>query len=180
MMTLAGSERQKRRLKAPYLRNLFTFRLAHAGKRLASLSRANRGKMNCPREVPPSGTQRNLFPHRVPRRAGNVPSLAATTFFLTLAPHLSPHLQHSRLLVRAYHARGVTGAALDNDTGEGRTNKHLAFEGQTKHLKLKFSSLASISPYADGLELQKNTASARPFFLEPLDGWFHYNVIQAS
>lgn len=60
------------------------------------------------------------------------------------------------------------------------TNKHLAFEGQTKHLKLKFDSLASISPYADGLELQKNTASARPFFLEPLDGWFHYNVIQAS
>jgi hypothetical protein len=60
------------------------------------------------------------------------------------------------------------------------TNKNLAFTGSKRNMKLRFTSLAKISPFSDGLELQKGGSTARPFFLEGLDGWFHYNVIQAS
>ncbi|MEM7601944.1 MAG: hypothetical protein AAF357_11090, partial [Verrucomicrobiota bacterium] len=58
------------------------------------------------------------------------------------------------------------------------TNKHIAFDGNKEHLKIRLTSLALIHPYSDSIELQKNTQTARPFYLYPLDGWFFYNVIQ--
>ncbi|MAS96458.1 MAG: hypothetical protein CMO55_24985 [Verrucomicrobiales bacterium] len=59
------------------------------------------------------------------------------------------------------------------------TSKHITFDGAIKHFKIRLTSLANIQPFSDGLELQKNTQTARPFFLFPFDGWFFYNCIQA-
>ena len=59
------------------------------------------------------------------------------------------------------------------------TNKHLYFNGGDKNFRIRLTAFATIEPYSDGLELQKNTQTARPFFLLGLDGWFFYNVIQA-
>lgn len=58
------------------------------------------------------------------------------------------------------------------------TNKHIMFDGGFKNFKIRLSSLALVEPYGDGLQLQKNTQTAMPLFLHPIDGWFCYNVIQ--
>jgi hypothetical protein len=82
----------------------------------------------------------------------------------------------------AFKARPVQSESLQlTDVGLAfLTNKNLAFSGSKRNMKMRFTSLAKIAPFSDGLELQKGGTTARPFFLEGLDGWFHYNVMQAS
>lgn len=57
------------------------------------------------------------------------------------------------------------------------TNKNLYFGSVSKTFKIPYNKLISITPYSDGIGLQKDGASAKPQIFKPLDGWFAYNVI---
>jgi hypothetical protein len=57
------------------------------------------------------------------------------------------------------------------------TNKNLFFGSASKTFKIPYNKLISITPYSDGIGLQKDGVSARPQIFKPLDGWFAYNLI---
>ncbi len=57
------------------------------------------------------------------------------------------------------------------------TNKNLYFGSNSKTFKTPYSKLISITPYSDGIGMQKDGASAKPQIFKPLDGWFAYNLI---
>lgn len=58
------------------------------------------------------------------------------------------------------------------------TNKHLLFSGPRKNFRIPFTKLASIEPFRDAIEIQRDTQSAKPIILGGIDGQFAYNVIQ--
>jgi hypothetical protein len=57
------------------------------------------------------------------------------------------------------------------------TNKNLYFASETKNLKTPYNKIISITPYSDGIGLQKDGASAKPQIFKGIDGWFTYNLI---
>ena len=57
------------------------------------------------------------------------------------------------------------------------TNKNLYFGSSSKTFKTPYNKLISITPYSDGIGLQKDGVSAKPQIFKPLDGWFAYNLI---
>lgn len=57
------------------------------------------------------------------------------------------------------------------------TDRNLYFHCPEKTLKIPFSRILSLDPYADGLGLQKDGANDKPLFFGNLDSWFCYNVI---
>lgn len=57
------------------------------------------------------------------------------------------------------------------------TDKHLYFHCPEKTLKIPFTRILSLDPYANGLGLQKDGANDRPMFFSGLDSWFCYNAI---
>ncbi len=60
------------------------------------------------------------------------------------------------------------------------TNKHLLFSGPLKNARIPYSKLASIDPYADAIEVQRDTATAKPQVFKDIDGQFAYNLIQVA
>ena len=57
------------------------------------------------------------------------------------------------------------------------TNRNLYFASPTKNLKTPYNKLISITPYSDGIGLQKDGASSKPQIFKGIDGWFTYNLI---
>jgi len=57
------------------------------------------------------------------------------------------------------------------------TNKNLYFGSDSKTFKTPYNKLISITPYSDGIGMQKDGVSAKPQIFKPLDGWFAYNLI---
>lgn len=57
------------------------------------------------------------------------------------------------------------------------TNKNLYFASSTKTIKTPYNKLIAITPYSDGIGLQKDGASSKPQIFKDLDGWFTYNLI---
>lgn len=57
------------------------------------------------------------------------------------------------------------------------TEKHIYFSCPQKSFKIAYNKLIHIEPFSDGLGLQKDGTSARPFFLKGMDSWFAYNFI---
>lgn len=60
------------------------------------------------------------------------------------------------------------------------TNKHLLFSGPIRNQRIAYSKLASIDPYFDAIEVQKDTSTAKPQIFRDLDGQFAYNLIQVA
>ena len=57
------------------------------------------------------------------------------------------------------------------------TNKHLAFVGPQKSVRLKYDKIISHTPYSDGIVVCRDTLTAKPQVFITDDGWFTYNVI---
>jgi len=57
------------------------------------------------------------------------------------------------------------------------TNKNLYFASATKTFKTSYNKLIAITPYSDGIGIQKDGASSKPQIFKDLDGWFTYNLI---
>lgn len=60
------------------------------------------------------------------------------------------------------------------------TNKHLLFSGPVRNQRIAYSRLASIDPYSDAIEVQRDAATAKPQIFRDIDGQFAYNIIQFS
>jgi len=45
------------------------------------------------------------------------------------------------------------------------TNKHLYFKGQTKSFRIRLNKLVDMTPFENGIQIMRDTASARPEFL---------------
>jgi hypothetical protein len=57
------------------------------------------------------------------------------------------------------------------------TNKHLAFIGQQKSVRVKHEKIISYTPYSDGIGVCRDAVTAKPQIFVTDDGWFTYNVI---
>ena len=57
------------------------------------------------------------------------------------------------------------------------TNKNLFFSSSSKTFKTSLLKLISLTPYTDGIGVQKDGVSAKPQIFKPLDGSFAYNLI---
>jgi len=64
------------------------------------------------------------------------------------------------------------------DTGLlGVTNKHIYFSGGSKSFRIRHDKIVSFEPFADGIGLQRDAATAKPQSFVTGDGWFTYNLI---
>jgi len=57
------------------------------------------------------------------------------------------------------------------------TNKHLAFIGPQKSIRLKHDKIISHTPYSNGIGVCRDATAAKPQVFITDDGWFTYNVI---
>lgn len=57
------------------------------------------------------------------------------------------------------------------------TNKHLAFVGPQKSVRLKHDKIITHTPYSDGIGVCRDAVTAKPQVFITDDGWFTYNVI---
>lgn len=57
------------------------------------------------------------------------------------------------------------------------TDKQLYFSSSQKSFKIPYSKLIYMEPFANGVGLQKDGSSAKPFFFKGIDSWFIYNLI---
>jgi len=57
------------------------------------------------------------------------------------------------------------------------TNISLYFGSTTKTVKIPYKKLISITPYSDGIGIQKDGVSSKPQIFKEIDGWFAYNLI---
>lgn len=57
------------------------------------------------------------------------------------------------------------------------TDKHIYFSGSSKNFKINFNKIVTFKPYSDGLEIQKDTSTAKPQSFLTGDGWFTYNLV---
>jgi hypothetical protein len=60
------------------------------------------------------------------------------------------------------------------------TNKNLLFSGPVRNQRISYSKLATIEPYPDAIEVQRDATTAKPQVFRDIDGQFAYNVIQFS
>lgn len=64
------------------------------------------------------------------------------------------------------------------DTGTfAITDKQIYFVSSLKSFRIEFWKIITMTPYEDGISLQKDGVSAKPQIFKNLDGWFAYNVI---
>lgn len=64
------------------------------------------------------------------------------------------------------------------DTGQfAITNKNIYFHGQRKSFRIPYKKIVSFTPYSDGIEVFKDTASAKPQIFLTGEGWFVYNLV---
>lgn len=57
------------------------------------------------------------------------------------------------------------------------TNKHIFFCSLDKSFKIPYSKMISVTPYEDGVRIQKEGVRAKPQFFSNVSGWFSYNLI---
>jgi hypothetical protein len=57
------------------------------------------------------------------------------------------------------------------------TTKNIYFYSSKKTFKVPFSKIVSFTPYADGIGIQRDAASAKPRVFVTGDGWFTYNLV---
>ena len=57
------------------------------------------------------------------------------------------------------------------------TNKHLYFSSANKNFRIRFDRIVTVTPYEDGIGVQKEGVSSKPMTFSNLDGWFYYNFI---
>jgi hypothetical protein len=57
------------------------------------------------------------------------------------------------------------------------TDRHIYFSGNFKNFRVNFNKIISIKSYSDGIEIQKDTSTAKPQSFVTGDGWFTYNLI---
>ncbi len=64
------------------------------------------------------------------------------------------------------------------DTGLfGVTTKHIYFAGEEKAFRIPYKKMVTITPYSDGVGIQRDAMNARPQIFVTGDGWFTYNLI---
>ncbi len=74
--------------------------------------------------------------------------------------------------------RVETHETIHADTGLlGVTNKHVYFSGDSKSFRIRHDKVVSFEPFADGIGLQRDAATAKPQSFVTNDGWFTYNLI---
>ena len=57
------------------------------------------------------------------------------------------------------------------------TNKHLYFASTNKNFRIRFDRIVTVTPYEDGIGVEKEGISSKPMTFSNLDGWFYYNFI---
>lgn len=68
--------------------------------------------------------------------------------------------------------------AVHVDTGLfGITTKHVYFAGDEKAFRIPYKKMVAITPYSDGVGIQRDAMNARPQIFVTGDGWFTYNLI---
>ena len=60
------------------------------------------------------------------------------------------------------------------------TNKHLYFSSTNKNFRVRLDRVVTVTPYEDGIGIQKDGVSSKPMIFSNIDGWFYYNFIQNS
>lgn len=60
------------------------------------------------------------------------------------------------------------------------TNKHIYFSSTNKNFRIRYDRIVSITPYDDGIGVEKDGVSSKPLIFKNLDGWFYYNFIKNS
>ena len=59
------------------------------------------------------------------------------------------------------------------------TNRHIYYLGDTgKSMRIRHDKVITIEPFEDGVEVQRDAASAKPQKFVTGDGWFTYNLLQ--
>lgn len=83
-----------------------------------------------------------------------------------------------------YRAGGFKGNPIDTvetvkvDNGIlCTTSKHIYFKGASKGFKLPYKKILSLTPYSDGVGIQKDGVSSKPQSFITNDGWFTYNLL---
>lgn len=83
-----------------------------------------------------------------------------------------------------YHTGGFKSHYVEKsateyvDTGlVGITNKHIYFSGSTKSFRINYNKIVSFEPYADGIGIMRDAASAKPQTFTTGNGWFIYNLV---
>ncbi|MBN1139718.1 MAG: hypothetical protein JXM73_24305, partial [Anaerolineae bacterium] len=57
------------------------------------------------------------------------------------------------------------------------TQKHIYFAGSSKSFRIPYSKIVTITPFSDGIGIQRDAASAKPQLFTTGDGWFTYNLL---
>ena len=71
-----------------------------------------------------------------------------------------------------------TTQTLPVDTGIlGITNKHLYFSGSKKSFRVAYTKIMAVTPYSDGIGIQRDASSAKPQTFLTADGWFTHNLV---
>lgn len=69
-------------------------------------------------------------------------------------------------------------ATLAVDTGAlAVTQKHIYFAGPSKSFRIAYAKMVAITPFSDGIGVQRDAASAKPQMFTTGDGWFTYNLV---
>jgi hypothetical protein len=69
-------------------------------------------------------------------------------------------------------------ATVAVDTGTlAVTHKHIYFAGPSKSFRIAYLKMIAITPFSDGIGIQRDAASAKPQTFTTGDGWFAYNLI---
>jgi hypothetical protein len=72
----------------------------------------------------------------------------------------------------------ITSQMVHVGTGHlGITQKHIYFASSDKALRVPYAKIVAFRPYADGVGIQRDAASARPQVFITGDGWFTYNLV---
>lgn len=68
---------------------------------------------------------------------------------------------------RVSHGRGLLAL----------TTKHLYYHGASKSFRIPYSKIVSFEPFANGVGVMRDAATAKPQTFVTGDGWFTYNVL---
>ncbi len=60
------------------------------------------------------------------------------------------------------------------------TDKHIYFSSTNKNFRIRYDRIVSITPYDNGIGVEKDGVSSKPLIFKNLDGWFYYNFIKNS
>ncbi len=83
-----------------------------------------------------------------------------------------------------YRTGGMKGHPIEHSSMEKQavgsfvlTNKNFIFYSPTKSAKIPYKKLIGVTPYSDGIELQKDGANAKRLVFQGFDSWFAVNFL---